>query len=651
MGIPAFFRHLLRVVPALTNATRSGAAPPVDVLAIDFNAMVYACLRRVSRHRPYRGEADRAAFEAALVSDAIAYVEQVREHVGPTELLYVAVDGVAPMAKIAQQRRRRFKAQWFAEQERLAKATYGAADVAAQAAANAPRWDTNAITPGTEFHARLSTALRSWAAQCNGAARARSPSPTDGGAEPVPPTKARGRKAAAPAPAQPRLHVEVSPADEPGEGEQKLCARLRRRWLAQGLVSRVAARRDEIVVYGLDADLIVLSLWHAVDQPGARFSVFREDTEKDGSVRVDGSGVELFTYLDVDTLAAFLWDTHGPRAVAPAPAAAAATALAPRGTRAATLPHWMTAAPSAAAPRPPAAPVDAEGRARFLRDFVGAASLLGNDFVAHAIGLKIRDDGIEKLLATMRLAVPAGAHLLRLGADGTWEYDAAVLARVLAALAAAEDDAVLHAAKEKLRYGGKRPPPRGDRGPEAVDAAMSALNDAPLRWAAEAVLLGPQTGGPAALRADWRAVYYADFLWGADRAAAARAYLASLHWTLRYYQGAPVDAAWYFPWLLPPLWADAAAEAERQVTAPAPPPVPRPDAAPITAVEQLVMVQPRESWRLLPPALAGLPDRAPHLWPSSFGFYSAGRRFHWECPPLVPLVEPAVARALVADAR
>ena len=88
------------------------------------------------------------------------------------------MDGVVPMAKIRQQRLRRFKSPWVsAEEVRLGKPESG------------PRWDTNAITPGTAFMEKLGKALHD----------------------------IRG----------PKVRWLVSDAAEPGEGEHKIMNQMR----------------------------------------------------------------------------------------------------------------------------------------------------------------------------------------------------------------------------------------------------------------------------------------------------------------------------------------------------------------------------------------------------------------------------------------
>ena len=60
------------------------------------------------------------------------YILKINDLVKPKDLIYIAIDGVCPRAKIEQQRKRRFKS---ALEKKI--------------------WDTNAITPGTQFMSNL----------------------------------------------------------------------------------------------------------------------------------------------------------------------------------------------------------------------------------------------------------------------------------------------------------------------------------------------------------------------------------------------------------------------------------------------------------------------------------------------------------------
>jgi 5'-3' exoribonuclease 1 len=75
--------------------------------------------------------------------------------VQPRHVLYLAVDGVAPRAKMNQQRSRRFRSAKEAE--------VTASEIIARGGVNLEshkRFDSNCITPGTDFMLKLSIAMQ-----------------------------------------------------------------------------------------------------------------------------------------------------------------------------------------------------------------------------------------------------------------------------------------------------------------------------------------------------------------------------------------------------------------------------------------------------------------------------------------------------------
>ncbi|KAI1038426.1 hypothetical protein LB503_011279 [Fusarium chuoi] len=82
------------------------------------------------------------------------YIEHLFGKIKPKQLFFMAIDGVAPRAKMNQQRSRRFRTALDAEKAR---------EKAIKEGVEIPKeepFDSNCITPGTEFMAKLSQQLR-----------------------------------------------------------------------------------------------------------------------------------------------------------------------------------------------------------------------------------------------------------------------------------------------------------------------------------------------------------------------------------------------------------------------------------------------------------------------------------------------------------
>ena len=59
------------------------------------------------------------------------------------------------------------------------------------------------------------------------------------------------------------------------------------------------------------------------------------------------------------------------------------------------------------------------------------------------------------------------------------------------------------------------------------------------------------------------------------------------------------------------------------------------------------MVLPESSFGLLPAEYKRLLSLFPVYWPTAWGTYSFGRRFMWECEPLIPLIQPSEIKGMI----
>ncbi|GAM42839.1 5'-3' exoribonuclease [Talaromyces pinophilus] len=262
MGVPALFRWLSNKYPKIISPVIeeqpyevNGEVIPVDTtkpnpngeetdnLYLDMNGIVHPCTHPEGKPPP--------ANEQEMMLEIFRYTDRVVNMVRPRKLLMIAVDGVAPRAKMNQQRSRRFRSAQEARendqkkeefQKLLAKqnATKGIdpdKDIKEQVIQKT--WDSNVITPGTPFMDILSASLRYWISyKLN----------TD--------------------PAWEKMKIIISDATVPGEGEHKVMNFIRSQ--RQDPSHNPNTRH---VLYGLDADLIMLGL--ATHEP--HFRVLRED--------------------------------------------------------------------------------------------------------------------------------------------------------------------------------------------------------------------------------------------------------------------------------------------------------------------------------------------------------------------------------------
>jgi 5'-3' exoribonuclease 1 len=148
------------------------------------------------------------------------YIEHLFGKIKPQQLFFMAIDGVAPRAKMNQQRARRFRTALDAERQRE-KAISEGVEMPKEDA-----FDSNCITPGTEFMARLTQQLKYFIAK-----KVSEDIDWQG------------------------CEIVLSGHEVPGEGEHKIMEYIRQ---SKSQPNYDPNRRH--CLYGLDADLIMLGL-------------------------------------------------------------------------------------------------------------------------------------------------------------------------------------------------------------------------------------------------------------------------------------------------------------------------------------------------------------------------------------------------------
>ncbi|TPX08224.1 uncharacterized protein E0L32_001880 [Thyridium curvatum] len=214
MGVPKFFRWLSERYPAISQLIAENRIPEFDCLYLDMNGIIHNCTHKDSDDAMFRMTEDE------MFIRIFNYIEHLFGKIKPKQLFFMAIDGVAPRAKMNQQRARRFRTALDAEKAR---------EKALRDGLELPKeepFDSNCITPGTEFMAKLSTQLRYFV----------------------------NKKISQDKEWQ-QCEIVLSGHEVPGEGEHKIMEYIRNAKAQPNYNPNVRH-----CLYGLDADLIMLGL-------------------------------------------------------------------------------------------------------------------------------------------------------------------------------------------------------------------------------------------------------------------------------------------------------------------------------------------------------------------------------------------------------
>lgn len=299
MGIPSYFSHIIKNYPNILRTFKKGTTD-FHHLFMDCNSIIYDEVRKLQEDSE---TFDNEQFENLLIQRVINMIGVYIEYIQPSDFVYIAFDGVAPFAKMNQQRTRRHKGM----------ITSKINHVIGMEECNM-KWTTSNITPGTLFMNKLSSRVAK----------------AFGGLE----THYRVKK------------IIVSCSDEPGEGEHKLFQYIRSH--------NEGFQNKNMVIYGLDSDLIMLSLFHC--EIFNNLYIFRETPEFGKGILTEQQCSAEYMYMHIHSLArAILIEMN----------------------------------------------CDKEQYAR-LYDYMFMCFLLGNDFLPHFPSLNIRTMGIDVLLDTYK---------------------------------------------------------------------------------------------------------------------------------------------------------------------------------------------------------------------------------------------------------
>ena len=230
MAIPRFFKYFIKKIPFDRQVTSPEAPSYVSSLSIEINALAHTIAQIVFAYGTI-DERKQNTKRAQQIRDRLEYVANTRyelleqeffevlstkiieivQAVNPVDTIVLELDGTAPAAKIVQQRQRRYRGATAEE---------------------SPKFNSDAITPGTDFMQRLDAYLRSF----------------------IDVQKGQGPRKRGEVPKAVAWHQKVIYSSHlvPGEGEHKIMDLMR-----AGAYN--TASTGAHILHGADADLILLT--------------------------------------------------------------------------------------------------------------------------------------------------------------------------------------------------------------------------------------------------------------------------------------------------------------------------------------------------------------------------------------------------------
>ena len=518
MGIPSYFSYIIKNYPnIIRNLQYFKTNEGFEHLFMDCNSIIYDAVNTMNGSDEYKN-LPHADFENKLIDMVIQGVEKYILLVQPTKTVFIAFDGVAPFAKMEQQRTRRYKSQYMSK-------------INGDDTKN--KWSTSAITPGTVFMNLLSKRIDSAFLYSE--------------------NKYKVKK------------MIVSCSTENGEGEHKLMDFLR----------LGSCANEKVALYGLDADLIMLSIFHL--RYCKNIWVFREAPEFIKSsipVAIQGGIMDLY-FLDIDCLAN-------------------------------RIVHEMNCVS-----------IDKHR----VYDYVFLCFLLGNDFLPHFPAMNIRTHGIQALMDVYRLYI--GNHSDRFLISKNYTIQWKHLHTFISYIAKKEHEYLTNEYFVRDKFDKRN---WLDTTPEERNEIILNI---PVIYRAEEKYICPSEPG-------WEGRYYKSLFEQEKNTAFIKQlcnnYLEGLEWVFKYYSSGCPNWRWKYNYHYPPLFNDLVHYIPHFETD-----FIKLNKNAFSSDLQLSYVLPIEQSSLLPKQISEfLKTNYSDYYPEHYEFKWAFCRYFWESHPILP---------------
>jgi len=517
MGIPSYFTQIIKKYPQILE-TFIKEKFNIDNLYFDSNSIIYDIVNNMPFNNntiEYENKTIQKVFEKIIY-----YVDLIN----PQKSIFITFDGIAPIAKLEQQRQRRYKTWYINEVKK---------ELQIEDSKN--KWNTSNITPGTNFMTKLNNELHKL---LNNYYKSKD------------------------------INLYFSGSDEVGEGEHKIFDLIRKNAYPHNIQSTV--------IYGLDADLIMLCLNHLHlckqlylfrDTP-VYISNINNELNKDLNylLNINELGQNLFNYHNIDLATSF--DLHD-----------------------------------------------------LLSDYNFICFMLGNDFLPHFPSLNLRTYGMDNILNAYYETCIKEQRLLTTEKKINWKN----FRHFIEFLANNEYNFIKSEYKLRTKLSYKKFPINNN------NDKFKLFMETPIkdRTIEESININ-QNG--------WenRYYYYLFDLQCHDNTRIKQIcinYLEGLEWNFKYYNFGMINNTWKYNYNYPPLLTDLYKYIpyfniefiQNEIT----------DIPPLL---QLVYVLPKGSHSILPTKTQKLLQKYDYLYPNIVDFDWAFCKYFWECHARLPKI-------------
>jgi 5'-3' exoribonuclease 1 len=478
MGIPSYFAHIVRNHRKIIKQLSALDGKKMNNLYLDCNSFIYEAHQivhgnqtNVFKNIKGKNPDYKTAFENEIIKQVVVNLSKCIREINPDKRIFIAFDGVAPMAKLDQQRNRRYMTA-FQEQIKPVDITERKNDNY--------HWNRSAITPGTNFMHNLGIELTK-----------RFSNPSEYGVD----------------------IIIVSTSEEAGEGEHKLYDYIR---------DNAEFHKDtNTLIYGIDADLIMLSINHL--HISENIFLYRETPEFIKSIDKTLNPNEKYV-LDIPLLAKHIISELSNEEECKNSKNSKECKI---GKECKKLDITAISLKN-----------------NIIFDYIFICFFLGNDFLPHFPALNIRTNGIANLVNAYKHVFQGTKETLTVDREINWKN----VRKYVEHLATNEHDFI----KEEYVYRTKMSK-RARYESTSPDNKQDENLLLPIKERAIELYINPSDAG-------WETRYYRGLFQtkinDERRKEISTNYLEGLEWTMKYYSTGCADWRWSYNYYYPPLLTD-----------------------------------------------------------------------------------------------